>query len=136
MDRLKFDTKKSLYPEVELEVDEVVYKSRKRTREFLLTIEPIEVSIEKNEEGAIYKWVTLMFGIPDEVLNALAFQEVEDIYLETSTVFRDEQRERMKKRIDEMKKFTEDLADIADVKKELPLSKKKVTKSGKRKSSS
>lgn len=121
-DRLELSTKTSLFPaiEIKLEVEgkATIYRTRKLTRAFMREIEPVEEAIA-NQEGyeVIVKWIVMMYGIPEEVLDQLEEAEVEEIYLDTSEKFRDRQKERMDRRVD---KLNEQLGGFQKVQEKIP----------------
>ena len=115
MDKLKFNTKISLYPAFEVEItsdgETRVFQTRKLTRAFIREIEPIEASISKKDPEGIPNWVKLMFGIPEEILDQLEADEIEDIYLDTSKKFRARLKDRMDKNLDDLASQVEGFKD-------------------------
>jgi len=98
-DKLSFNTRKSLYEPVEIEIDETVYQNQKLTRAVLAKLTEFEAKIIENKEDALFNWVFFLFGVDMKILEKLDKREVEDIYLHASKVFRKEEQERFKKEI-------------------------------------
>ena len=102
MDRLKLKTRESLYPPVEIEIDEVVYKHKKLTREFLTELAAIEERIGEKDKTATADWIVAMYGdMKPEVLAALDAREVEDIYLYCTRKLQAIEKERFNREVGE-----------------------------------
>jgi len=96
-DKLSFNTRKSLYEPVEIEIDEITYQNQKLSRAVLAKLGEFEAKIIENKEDALFSWVSFLFDIDVKILEKLDKREVEDIYLHTSRVFRKEEQERFRK---------------------------------------
>jgi len=94
MDRLKFNTRESLYSPLEIEIDKVIYKHGKLTREFTLGLEAIRKRIALRDEAAIDEWIIFMFGVKPEVLASLDVREVEDIYVDITAKLQEMENDR------------------------------------------
>ena len=132
MERLELSTKKSLYPAFEIGIDvegvKKIYRTRKLTRAFLREIEPVEEAISKQDPDAVENWVKMMLAVPQEILDQLEEQEIEDIYTDLAEKFRDRQKKRMEKQVESLKGT---LTGFEDVEKMLP-KKRGTTKNRKR----
>ena len=129
-----FSTRKSLYPPVEIQIDETVYRSHKLTHEAIAMYAEIEERIKNPDLSidATYEWVSSMFGVEMKVLKKLEVREVEDIYLYVSKELRDTEKKRMKKQIDSFESDLKQLKKVEDVTKKIPNSKN-VKRSGSKK---
>jgi len=87
-DRLVFKTKTSIYPAIEIEIDDKVYQSVKLTRAVVSEMAKIEAkrkeidkedSIEVGEPN--YELVELLFKVDKKELEKMDKREVEDIVL-------------------------------------------------------
>lgn len=124
-DRLVLNTKKSLYEPVEIVIDDQTYQSVKTTRALLAEIEKLDPKAAKNEDGALYKIIQLLFNVEQEVLEKLDKREVQDIYTFTKKKF----LEIEKQRVDIItKSFDEILPGQAVVKKKIPSQKRSGSK--------
>ena len=102
MDRLKLKTRESLYPPIEIEIDEVVYKHKKLTREFLTELVAIEERIGEKDKEATADWILAMYSdMKPEVLAALDAREVEDIYLYCTRKLQAIEKERFNREVEE-----------------------------------
>ena len=81
-DRLVLNTKKSLYDPIEVVIDDQVYQSKKTTRAVLKQVNDLDVQIQEAPTDAelLYKAVQLLFDVSRDILEALEYREVEDIY--------------------------------------------------------
>ncbi len=90
--RAKFNTAKSIYKALEIEVDDKVYVCKKITKDFLdkfieigETVNPTETKDGDNvvttdgDKEAPYKQVNFAFGVPLKVLYKLDSPEIRDI---------------------------------------------------------
>jgi len=80
--RLVLNTKKSLYDPIEVVIDDQVYQSKKTTRAVLKQVNDLDVQIQEAPTDAelLYKAVQLLFDVSRDILEALEYREVEDIY--------------------------------------------------------
>jgi len=97
MDRLKFSTRESLYPPLEIEIDGIVYKHRKLTHEFRAELSNIDVRVGAKDESGVTDWIIAMFGVKPEILAALDVREAEDIYVDITAKLQEIEKERIKK---------------------------------------
>ena len=87
-DRLVFSTKESIYPAIEIEIDDKVYQSLKLTRAVVGEMAKIEAKrkeIDKEGGDEIgepnYELVELLFKVDKAILEKMDKREVEDIVL-------------------------------------------------------
>lgn len=78
-EKLILSTKESLYKPIEIEVDGVIYKAGKLTRDFLKGFFDFEKLAFEGDTDAPYKQAHYAFGIPLKVLYKLDAAEVKDI---------------------------------------------------------
>lgn len=86
MEKLKLSTRKSLYPEIEIEIEHPdktahTYTAARYTEKFRIAIDSLDKAVKKNVKGAAGKWANAMFGIPKEILAELPGEEHQEIYM-------------------------------------------------------
>ncbi len=79
MPRLKFQTAKSIYKPLEIEIDEKVYCCKKLTKDFLKEFLSFEQKALEGDLEAPYKQANFAFGIPLKILYQLDGPEIRDI---------------------------------------------------------
>lgn len=109
MEKLKLSTRKSLYPEIEIEIEHSdgtthTYTAARYTEKFRLAIASLDKAVQKNVKGAAYKWAHIMFGIPKEILDDLPGDEHQEIYM----FWMNRTLEIHNERVDKLTKSTED----------------------------
>lgn len=112
MEKLKLSTRKSLYPEIEIEIEHPdktlhTYTAARYTEKFRLAIAPIETGVKKNAKGAAGKWATAVFGIPKKILDEIPTEEHQEIYMYWMNATLEIHNER----VETMVKKTEDQID-------------------------
>lgn len=98
--RLKLNTKKSLYSPIEIEIDDEVYQSIPMTHDVRVRMGEISgnitiMSAEKKSVEALCTFVKYVFNVEQKVLNKLELREIEDIYLHVSKRFSEIEKERL-----------------------------------------
>ncbi len=139
MEKLKLSTRKSLYPEIEIEIEHPdgtlhTYTAARNTEKFRIAIEPLDKAARKNTKAAAGKWATAMFGIPKKILDEIPREEHQEIYmywmnttLEIHNERVDKMMEETSDQLDTVKKTTEKATETA---KELKEKSKNVKRSG------
>lgn len=146
MENSKPEKRKSIYPPVEVVLNEEKFKSRKFTHSLLLETTSHEQIIEeksakldiesRKEVWASYcKWMLIVFGVKKEKLEETELSEVEDAYMKVKLELLGRQKVRMTKSIDAVKGELDEIKDsvgkATDIEKSVKEIEKNVSRSGK-----
>ncbi len=137
MNKQEPQTRKSLYPPIEIKLDGEVFRSRKFTRSLLIetavyekviefikkddseeddsekkVIDPEEeekcdIELEKKKWDAYCNWMRIVFAVPIEKLEEAEFAEIEDAFIIVKTELIKRQGDRMEKHVGEIKAVTD-----------------------------
>ena len=150
METLKLRTKQSIYPSIKVEIDGVLYESRKFTHQLFLLIDPVQKKIEggKSDDDkpdsieaqkevweAYCVWMMAVFGIPKDITENLEQSEVEDIYMKVKVALLQRQKVRMSKSVAAIKAEVDGIGDTikgaTEIKETVGDIEKNVKRSGK-----
>ena len=146
METPKPNTRKSIYPPIEVTLDGEVYQSRKFTHPMMIEKEPYEKAIDSTEPkkdesdvdfgkrqwDAYCNWMRIVFGVPTEKMEEAEFSEIEDVYMEVKTGLLKRQGNRMEKHVTEIKAVTAKIEKSTDSVAEVVQKAEKIAKNVKR----
>jgi len=122
-------TRKSIYPPIEITLDEKVYQSRKFTHSLLIEIalhekeiesdrapkkDESDVELSKKKWKAYCNWMRIVFGVKDEKLEEAEFAEIEDAFIKVKVELLKRQKGRMDKSVAAVKDMTDSIGSATE----------------------
>lgn len=129
MNKQEPETRKSIYPPIEIKLDGEAFQSRKFTHPVLLEKAPHEKEIESDDEpkkdesdiefskrkwDAYCNWMRIVFATTDEKLEKTEFAEIEDAFMKVKVELLERSGNRMGKSVTAMKAVTDKIGKVTD----------------------